>query len=362
MDSDGVVVVHDGCGETPGGAARVSVELANVFEADLYVGRTGCADWYREHTEGSVTVVAPWANRLPTALRDMAVAYRIGKLHLPDYGTVVTSGVPAKFYQPESFQRHVHYTHHPPLRYGAWLGREDLSGVGGNGRYLLRKAAMYADWLEMQRVDTVLANSETTRRRIGRHYRREATVVNPPVDHGDLTVRGREERGDWFLYAGRLGERKRMETLVRAFGRTGEKLVVLGDGPLRSELESLALECEADVEFRGFVPEQAVREAMATAKCGVFIPIEEDFGMAIAECLCLGTPVIVSDEPNPKYMVDGENGMRVDPTVEAIADALRAFEIAEFDPTAIATAARERYGAARFESEVRESIPRERTI
>lgn len=347
-----VAVVHDGCKDTPGGAAKVSVELAQVLDADVFVGRTGCRDWYAERVPGELTVYASRSNKLPALLRDATVAYQTGKLHLPEYDVVITSGVPAKFYQPESFQRHVHYTHHPPLWYAQWLGRDSLGGVRGNLRYAMRKLGMYVDWLEMQRVETVLANSETTRSRIRRHYRRDATVVNPPIAYSDEPVLTADDRDDYFLYAGRLGERKRLETLVEAFGRTDRRLVVAGDGPLRDDLASLASACGANVEFRGFVSDDELETLMRRARCGVFVPEEEDFGMAIAELLCWGTPTIVADEPNPAYMVSDDDGVRVAPTADEVADAVASFDRRDYDCADIAERARERYGRDRFAEEV----------
>ncbi|QZP37512.1 glycosyltransferase [Halobaculum magnesiiphilum] len=356
-----VAVIHDGFADTPGGAAKVATALAETLDADLYVGRAGKPTWYEERVEGEVTLFAGRANSLPTVLRDAMVAYETGRLHLPEYDTVVTTGVPAKFYQPESHQLHHHYAHHPPLRYTEWLGRDTLTGLG-NLRYLVRKAAMYADWIEMQRVRRTLANSRTTRDRIDRHYGLDATVVNPPIEYDERSVLATERREDYFLSAGRLGERKRLDTLILAFARTDERLVLCGDGPLREELADLAEETGADVEFRGFVSDDEVVEAMRKAKGGVFIPVEEDFGMAIAECLCYGTPLIVTDEPNPKYMIDDGSGRRVEPTVDAVTEAVREFDPSAFDPESIAAEARERYGAERFTAEVREALREERTI
>lgn len=349
-------VVHDGCLDTPGGAAKVSVELADVLDAGVYVGRTNCLDWYRERVPADLSVYAGSANRLPTTFRDMMVAYRTGKLHLPEYDVVVTSGVPAKFYQPESFQRHVHYTHHPPLRYMHWLGRGTLSGIGGNATYLLKKSGMYLDWLEMQRVDTVVANSRATAERIGSHYQRESTVITPPVRYPDGPVVAAEDREDQFLYAGRLGERKRLETLIRAFGRVDERLVITGSGPLEDRLRSVASDVDADVKFCGFVSEEQLGTLMRRSKGGVFLPKEEDFGMSIAELLCCGTPVIVSDEPNPSYMVTDERGVRVSPEVAAVAAALHEFDVETYDPTAIADGARAEFGVERFRKSIRDVI------
>lgn len=354
--SQRIAVIHDGCGKEPGGAARVSAELATILEADMYVGRTSCYDWYEKEAPNEVILYAKHANRLPNTLRDTYVAYRTGKLHLPEYDVVVSSGAPAKFYQPESFQRHIQYIHHPPLRYAQWLGRSSLTGIRGNIRYLVRKLGMYADWLEMQRVETIIANSRTTEERVKRHYRRDAQIVNPPVTYSDLPILDSEERERYFVYVGRLGPRKRLDTLVRAVSRTNDRLIIAGDGPLRQDLEELAVELSADVEFRGWVSEAERERLMQESRAGVFIPEEEDFGMAIAELLCWGTPLIVADEPNPRYMISDLNGITVDPTVDAVAAAIRSFDPTEYDPESIAESARQRYGKKRFENEIRDIV------
>lgn len=351
-----VAVIHDGCGDEPGGAAKVSAELAQVLDADMYVGRTGCRDWYEAKAPKQMTIYARHANRLPTMFRDGYVSYRTGKLHLPVYDVVVTSGVPAKFYQPESFQCHIHYTHHPPLRYAQWLGRGSLGGIRGNIRYVIRKLGMYVDWLEMQRVETILANSRTTRERIRRHYRREAKIVNPPIDYSDAPILGMDDRDTFFLYVGRLGPRKRLETLIEAFEQSDVRLVVAGKGPLKKRLERLADDIGANVEFKGWVSDDERERLMREAKGGIFLPEEEDFGMAIAELLCWGTPVIVADEPNPNHLVSEENGMCIKPTAGAVTEAVGRFDIESFDPESIADAARERFSRTRFEAEVKEAV------
>src|SRR5438309_11333226 len=61
------------------------------------------------------------------------------------------------------------------------------------------------------------------------------------------------------LFTGRLVEKKGCEYLIRAMAKVQSKsphmeLMVIGDGPLRSELEQLAGQCLRKYRFLGFQP------------------------------------------------------------------------------------------------------------
>lgn len=105
--------------------------------------------------------------------------------------------------------------------------------------------------------------------------------------------------GEYIVHVARLSEEKRQEMLVRAFARSGSelKLVIVGDGPLRTDLEKLAAELNiADsVVFAGFVenPYPLIKGAKFSVVCSRW----EGFGLSIAESLCLATPVLMTDCP-----------------------------------------------------------------
>lgn len=167
--------------------------------------------------------------------------------------------------------------------------------------------------LERRVVETIAVSDATARRlrEWGVAPERRLTVINPPID---FTVRPdgaadrariRRELGvpdDAVLIGsvGRLDPVKRHATLIRALGdrlRDGWHLVVVGDGPLRDELEALARELgvAAAVHLtgpRGDVP--ALFEAM-----DVFASPSRDetFGMAIVEAVGSGLPVVYAQCP-----------------------------------------------------------------
>lgn len=104
-----------------------------------------------------------------------------------------------------------------------------------------------------------------------------------------------------FLFVGRLSKEKWVLELVLSFSAIfrNDRLVLLkivGDGPLRSELESLLLSCDVDnVRLEGPLSGDKLFSAYTTASCLVLPSVIEPWGLVVNESLCAGTPVIVSD-------------------------------------------------------------------
>lgn len=105
-----------------------------------------------------------------------------------------------------------------------------------------------------------------------------------------------------FLTVRRLSPRMGHGMLLRAFARITREdpranLYIAGDGPLREELQRRAAELEiADrVTFLGYVPDEELPSAYATADCFV-LPTRrlEGFGLATLEALASGTPVVAT--------------------------------------------------------------------
>ena len=173
--------------------------------------------------------------------------------------------------------------------------------------------------------------------------REEIEVIYNPVI-GPETSRRAEENVDhpWFsdrsnpviIGVGRLVEEKDFSTLLRAFAimyrkRDAGKLVILGEGERRSELERLAdnLEIRDQVWLPGFVRNPL--KYMARSDVFVFSSREEGLGNALIEAMACGTPVVSTNCPGgpAEVLKDGKHGRLVpvgDPAAlaSAIEDAL----------------------------------------
>ena len=116
------------------------------------------------------------------------------------------------------------------------------------------------------------------------------------------------EKEDWYCFVGRLSHEKGVKTLIEAANQLPYKLIVIGDGPLRSELELLS---KSNIEFVGQKQWDDLKGFVGKARFSV-IPSEwnEVFGLVIIESQCLGTPVLGAKIGGiPELIKDKQEGM-----------------------------------------------------
>lgn len=117
-------------------------------------------------------------------------------------------------------------------------------------------------------------------------------------------------------FVGRLIDLKNIPTLIRAFApfRDRAQLVIIGDGPNRKQLESLAPEAV----FPGMLAEDDLLAWYNRIDILVLPSFQEAYGAVTSEALMAGAKVIVSRTAGSADLVrEGENGFLVDPTDEA---------------------------------------------
>jgi glycosyltransferase involved in cell wall biosynthesis len=166
-----------------------------------------------------------------------------------------------------------------------------------------------------------------------------ATIHNPVVT-SELRARAAAPVDDpWLapgsppvvLGVGRLVPQKDFATLVRAFARVrarrSARLLLLGEGPGRSELERLAgeLGVAGEVRFAGRV--ESAPAYMARAAVFALSSAWEGFGRVLVEALAVGCPVVSTDCPSgPREILeDGAFGPLVPVgNAEALAEAIEA--------------------------------------
>ena len=141
------------------------------------------------------------------------------------------------------------------------------------------------DYASAARVDEFVANSENVRRRIWKTYRRESSVIHPPVAVETFYWKPPE---DYYLIVSEFVPYKRLDAAVRVFAMNGRKLRLVGDGP---EYKSLRRLTRGNIEFCGRVSDADLRELYARCRA-VLMPGEEDFGITVVEALASGKPVI----------------------------------------------------------------------
>ena len=137
-----------------------------------------------------------------------------------------------------------------------------------------------------------------------------------------------------FVYVGRFVKKKNLRRLLEAYalyvrkaGSPSRRLVMVGDGPLRPELEELAvgLGIVQQVEWAGFLSAAKVSEMVATSLALCLVSTREQWGLVVNEAAALSIPVIASSPVGATDLLveDGRSGFVVGPDdVEGIADAM----------------------------------------
>jgi len=146
----------------------------------------------------------------------------------------------------------------------------------------------------------------------------DTSVLDLSDDVRRKVERIRAEHGlNIVLFVGRLIYYKGAEHLIRAMKDVDGKLLIVGEGPLESQLHSLAAELgiEDKVAFLGRIPDPDMPAYYHS--CDVFvlpsIARSEAFGIVQLEAMACGKPVINTDLPTgvPWVSRDGETGITV---------------------------------------------------
>jgi glycosyltransferase involved in cell wall biosynthesis len=244
---------------------------------------------------------------------------------------------------------------HTPVRYAyeqfdSYFPR-DRTRLYGLKRLLITRLREW-DGRTAGRPTRYLANSSAVAERIRRRYAREATVCHPPVDVEFFTPSG-EPRGDFLLAVGALVPYKRFELAIAAARTLSLSLVLVGRGPEEGRLRAQA---SSSIEILSEISRERLRELYR--RCAFFVqPGEEDFGIASAEAVACGAPVVALGRGGVKDIVrDGVDGVLYpEESPTGLAAAVRRARTMRFDYTEMRRDA-ERFSEVRFAREFRQAL------
>jgi glycosyltransferase involved in cell wall biosynthesis len=213
----------------------------------------------------------------------------VERFDLRDYDLVVSSShCVAKGVLPHR-ALHIAYIH-SPMRYvwdqhGAYFDA-NASRIAKMGMGLWRRRLQQWDLRSSKGVDFFVANSHNVAVKIRKLYGREAAVIHPPVEVDRFFIRAKQE--PYYLIVSALVPYKKIAVAIDAFNRLELPLKIVGEGPLRKRLQSMA---KPNIQFLGWVDDDALPMLYASCQALVF-PGEEDFGIVPLEAQASGRPVI----------------------------------------------------------------------
>jgi len=190
----------------------------------------------------------------------------------------------------------------------------------------LRDRLIDLDGHALKESRAIFSNARNTAERLSRYNGLKAEpLYHPPPLAGKLKSGA---AGDYFLSVGRLEGNKRVDLIIRALQHVDRRwrLVIVGEGPLRQELETLAAGAGvADrVTFAGALDETDLVNLYAGAAAIVFPPYDEDYGYITLEAFLSRKPVVTTgDAGGPlEFVIDGVTGLVTASDAESLGAAM----------------------------------------
>jgi glycosyltransferase involved in cell wall biosynthesis len=326
-----VALVHDYLGEF-GGAERVLLALSKIWpKAPIYTAfyREGSPAWERFKDKD---IRVSWAHRIPgfatvlhSPLRFLA-PFIWNSFDFSSYDVIIGS---SGWYVTKGFTKkgsavEICYCHTPPRwLYGyptsvEWQRYAPVRWYGALVGFFMR----HYDYEAAQRVNYFIANSKNTASRIRKFYRRDSTVIYPPVEIPKIP---KTKKGNYFLIASRIVGGKGLDLAVEAATKLHIRLKVVGmPAGYASEHHKLLAHAGPTVEFLGHVTDAQLIRLYAGAKAFFATAADEDFGMTPVEAMAAGTPVIAYRGGGYlESVVEGETGVFFDTlSVASLASAI----------------------------------------
>lgn len=156
------------------------------------------------------------------------------------------------------------------------------------------------------------------------------------------------QRGDYYCYVGRLSHEKGVATLIKAAKTIPYRLVIVGDGPLREELEA---QSNPNIEFVGYKQWPEIKQILGNARFAVqSSEVYENNPLSVIEALSLGTPVIGANIGGIPELIDTKvNGTIYESGNDSeLATRIKEMWSREFDYTNIARSARHLYSSDHY--------------
>ncbi len=224
----------------------------------------------------------------------------------------------------------------------------------------------YLSWLKKwdavssSRVDFYIANSKNVARKIKQVYKRESQVIYPfadtnfftPAKIHNWTIRNK----NYYLVVSRLVKWKKIESVIKAASELRKNLIIVGDGPDKKRLKSLARLLNANVEFKGRVSLHELRELYNNCKA-LIITQQEDFGIAAVEAQSCGKPVIAFSGGGVKeIIINFKTGMLFNKqSTNSLKDAIEKSHKLKWNDKSIRNNAL-RFSKSKFENNLRKTV------
>lgn len=376
----------------PGGAEKVLLELHRMYpDAPIFTSQYNRKKltWFHDADVrvGWIQIFPSFLRNYLGVFRQFYFSH----LDLSDYDVVISvTGAEAKsvkIHNQKTGNRayHICYCHVPTQyywqKYDYYIkhpGFGIFNPLARLGLRLLVRPLRQADYRAAQQPDQFATISTYSAQQIQKYYHRPAEIVYPAVDTAKFSTSSTEKSTknqrlstedvnfstdteklstekqefstdfagvdkklaqkikklirsqQYYITYSRQVPWKRTDLAIQACQQTGKNLLVIGEGPEHDNLVKLARELKKPTSQIYFLPWQSsasLAELLHHAKAYIF-PSEEPFGIAAAEALAAGCPVLAFGEGGSRDLVTpGKNGLLFsEQTVASVARTIDEFE------------------------------------
>src|SRR6185437_8907354 len=320
-----VAIVNDYIKEY-GGAEWVLEALCDVYpDAPIYTAfyQKGSPAWERFKNR---KIIPSWVHYIPYFATKLHSPLRFlapniwGSFDFSKYDVVITSaswyvtkGVLKKGLGTKDLGLEICYCHTPPrwlYGYKTSVEWQRFWPVKVYGLIVGHFMRMY-DFNAAQKVDYFIANSKEVQARIKKFYRRDSTVIYPPVWLGTRDQGLETRKGDYYFIVARIVGGKGLELAVEAAKKLGIKLKIAGaPAGYYTGHKQLQENATDNIEFLGRVTDEELVKLYSEAKAFLALATDEDFGITPVEAMLCGTPVIAYYGGGYKEtVIDGKTGI-----------------------------------------------------
>lgn len=337
--SKNIAIVHDAL-VVPAGSERVALALSNIFpDAPIFTSAYLPENTFPEFKKKEIHTL-PFSKFIKNERQFKSLFpwwyLAFSHLDLSQFDIIISSAnYLAKFINPPATSTHICYLNNP-IRF-LWktnvysaqsvpFGRVSLSVIK-----LFQPILRRIDVKKTQKIKNLITNSKNIARQVQNVYHLDSEVIYSPVDVESFTVTN--SPGNYYLCVGRLISHKRIDLAINACNRLNRKLIIVGDGLERLNLEELAGDT---IQFFGKASDEQLKTLYANCRALIF-PSDEDFGLVPVEVQASGRPVIAYRSGGAlETVIESQTGVFFDQqNDDSVIEALLKFESMEFNPEII---------------------------
>jgi len=297
-----------------GGGERLALDMARGLRADIATGMWDDVQSFPRSDAPHKLIVLGRLMNVP-ALRYLylLVLFLFKTGFVNEYDVVIFSGNNSiaavnrvAKHIPKIFYCHTPVRHAYDLRAyymsrAPWWFRPVLA--------LLIAASRAVYQVSFRQMDVVVTNSQNTRGRLTQYLNCDAQVIYPPIRIDKFRWRGQKQ---YYMNVGRVDRLKRVADMVLAFQKMPDKhLIVVSGGDELERVRELARGFP-NIAIKGWVTDDELYELVGNCVATLYLPINEDAGMAQLEGMAAGKPCISVNEGGMKEsVIDGKTGFMI---------------------------------------------------